>query len=140
METTRNHFFRPMKYVQEKPVGKWDTLVYNPCANGICIAGIDSFTCDCDTGWEGDLCDVNIDDCVDNPCGEKGACVDGIESFTCKCHPGWDGENCTNNIRCDPNPCQHGGSCRPTIDGSDFTCDCEGHWTGPLCTDGCRIK
>ena len=39
--------------------GEWNVIVKNlgPCgANGSCVDGIDSFTCECDAGWEGDLC------------------------------------------------------------------------------------
>ena len=110
------------------------------CLNGSsCIDQINGFTCNCLPGFDGEFCGNNIDDCAGDPC-KNGKCIDGIESYECKCNTGWVGRNCDRNIRCDPNPCQHGGLCRPTIDGSDFTCDCKGHWTGPLCTDGCRIK
>ena len=35
---------------------------------------MDSFSCDCVDGYEGDRCDVNHDDCLPNPCENGGGC------------------------------------------------------------------
>ena len=42
----------------------------------------------------GKKCEVNIDDCVDNPCKNGATCIDGIESYTCQCENGFTGESC----------------------------------------------
>ena len=34
-----------------------------PCKNGKCIDGIAMFTCECDKGYEGELCDIEINEC-----------------------------------------------------------------------------
>ena len=41
----------------------------------------EEFRCECLPGFGGDLCETNIDDCLNNPCGEFGTCMDLIDSF-----------------------------------------------------------
>ena len=43
-------------------------------------------------GFEGDKCQVNIDDCPGNQCQNGGTCVDGIDMYSCECIPGYIGE------------------------------------------------
>lgn len=56
--------------------------------------GIEGFTCVCAPGFEGAVCDVNIDDCVDEACQHGGTCVDGVEAFACTCVEPFYGELC----------------------------------------------
>ena len=105
----------------------------NRCRNGgSCIDGINTFTCDCPDGWEGEFCEVSTNDCADYPCQNNGICVDGLNSFTCICQPGWGGDNCEiNTDDCEPNRCKNGGNC---VDGTySFTCDCLDGWEGEFC-------
>ena len=37
--------------------------------------GINQFTCDCEAGWTGNICDINIDDCEPNPCLNGANCT-----------------------------------------------------------------
>ena len=77
----------------------------NPCVNGECIDGIAAFTCTCNAGWEGQLCDVNINECESNPC-VNGECIDEIAAFQCICHAGWEGTLCDVNLpNCISNQC-----------------------------------
>ena len=35
---------------------------------------INGYLCDCEAGWTGERCSVNIDDCATNPCQNGGTC------------------------------------------------------------------
>lgn len=60
------------------------------CDHGTCSAlGV----CECEPGFEGDTCSVDIDDCVDVDCGQ-GTCIDDVAGFACACEPGWEGDAC----------------------------------------------
>ena len=65
----------------------------NPCLNGTCIDEINMFSCECDGGWKGLLCD-KTDECFSNPCSTNGTCVDGEDMYMCVCNPGFEGVNC----------------------------------------------
>ena len=64
-----------------------------PCFNkGTCIDGINSYSCNCtDTGFEGQHCEINIDECMTNPCQNNAECNDLVNDYKCDCHPGYDG-------------------------------------------------
>lgn len=47
--------------------------------------------CVCPEGFEGDRCEINIDDCEDNDCENNSTCVDGINNYTCMCSPEYTG-------------------------------------------------
>lgn len=47
--------------------------------------------CVCPEGFEGDKCEINIDDCEDNDCENNSTCVDGINNYTCMCSPEYTG-------------------------------------------------
>jgi len=68
----------------------------DPCVNGSCNST--SNLCDCDVGYGGPTCSINIDDCVSDPCDpQHGKCVDGIGNYTCVCESGFEGVDCSNN-------------------------------------------
>jgi hypothetical protein len=73
-----------------------DCAGVNCSGNGLCVDGINSFSCDCSAGFEGQLCNLqrltsnNCSSSV-NPCdGPNGPCEDGPNSinYTCQCSPG----------------------------------------------------
>jgi Notch-like protein len=118
----------------------WDGICAN-CAQGkgvncteigtVCAGGLEA-ACTCADGFDGDWCDNNIDDCVEDACANGGVCVDGIASFTCDCAEGYEGAACEDNIDdCDPNPCANDGVCEDGV--ASFTCACVEGFEGTLC-------
>jgi len=100
-----------------------------PCKHGNCT-GIGSFSCDCDTGWSGDTCDQDVDECTGEPC-MHGTCVNSIGSFSCTCDTGWSGDTCDQDVdECTGTPCVH-GTCANNI--GSFSCDCDTGWEGDTC-------
>ncbi|ELU15120.1 hypothetical protein CAPTEDRAFT_228585 [Capitella teleta] len=72
------------------------------CVNGKCNA-VDG-TCDCDSGWEGEQCQTDIDGCANDPCFDAVPCTDlkaPQTGFECgECPDGFlgDGIICEENI------------------------------------------
>ena len=91
-------------------------------------------------------CDVDIDECISNPCLNEGVCTDSsisplvsYDAFSCACAPGWEGGVChpthpdlasihcaveggrcgMDVDECQSNPCRNGAAC---LDSTDF-CD-----------------
>ncbi|XP_041824165.1 cubilin [Melanotaenia boesemani] len=68
----------------------------NPCVNGQCVStsSAPGYICNCNSGWQGPICDQNINECSSNPCQNGGTCVDGVNGFTCTCTSQWTGPLC----------------------------------------------
>uniref|UniRef100_UPI0037E806A4 protein jagged-2b n=1 Tax=Semicossyphus pulcher TaxID=241346 RepID=UPI0037E806A4 len=106
----------------------------NVCGpRGRCISQpAGNFTCACDPGFSGVYCHENINDCINNPCGNGGTCIDGVNSFQCFCPDGWEGRLCDLNVNeCRHNPCKNGGRCVDLV--NDFYCECADKWKGKTC-------
>ena len=69
---------------------------FNSCnGNGVCVeVKGGGFICQCEPGWKGFNCSVNIDDCKPNPCANGAACIDGLLDYDCICTAGWTGKTC----------------------------------------------
>jgi len=66
----------------------------DPCQNqGTCTDIQNGYTCTCVPGFTGINCEVNFDDCSENPC-VHGMCMDLINSYKCTCETGYYGSNC----------------------------------------------
>ena len=64
-----------------------------------------------------------------SPCLNGGSCTG---PNTCSCVAGYSGATCATDIdECDPNPCQHGGTCTDGV--ASYTCACASGWTGDNC-------
>lgn len=57
-----------------------------------------SLRCECASGYQGQLCEVDIDECYPNPCENGATCVDGPGAYTCRCPPGFNGTRCETGI------------------------------------------
>ncbi|XP_056260248.1 protein crumbs homolog 2a [Seriola aureovittata] len=103
-----------------------------PCLNGAtCEDLFNKFGCACDSGWEGEQCETDTDDCVSQPC-VHGMCKDYLAGFECRCHQGFAGTLCDEDVdECEHHACEHGGTCQ---DGPNmYTCVCPKDYSGPLC-------
>lgn len=59
---------------------------------GTCTDMINGFKCSCAVGFTGSRCQINIDDCMSQPCRNNGICHDSIAGYTCECPPGYTGK------------------------------------------------
>lgn len=100
---------------------------------GSCVHKHDSYSCICPTGFTGDNCESDIDDCLINPCLNGGSCIDDVNSFRCSCVPGFVGSLCQANVDdCLTKPCSNGGTCHDLI--NDYRCDCRPGFAGKDCS------
>lgn len=126
---------------------EYDACVLNPCQNnGTCTLTSRSkheYICDCTAGFEGKVCEIDVDDCIGVICPEDKVCVDAVAGSECKCRDGYREPNCTLIVdHCAKKPCNN-GTC---IDLGDegYHCDCstDPGFTGPDCQsdiDECKV-
>jgi hypothetical protein len=113
----------------------------NPCQNsGVCNLDASGYTCDCPTGYDGFVCQFDIDACDPDPCQNTATCTSvipqgsNVATHTCDCPTGYTGTNCEEDINeCDPDPCQNGATCTEGI--GEYTCDCPTGYTGTNCEE-----
>ena len=98
----------------------------SPCENGAtCESQGDQFVCICGTGWTGELCTENIDECLDEPCQNGGGCTDEAPGYTCSCLNGWLGEHCDEDVdECALGAeCPEGSTCQNKPGSFECVCD-----------------
>lgn len=89
--------------------------------------------CSCRSGFTGQRCEININECASNPCANGSTCIDRINDYTCTCPPGYAGRRCDKPTdRCASHPCLNGGTCTIGAKGRP-TCTCPAHYSGPQC-------
>ncbi|VDN81915.1 unnamed protein product [Brugia pahangi] len=118
--------------------GKWrcvhDACIPNPCQhNASCTLVKDTFECACTSGFEGNLCENDIDECITTPCKNDAICVNSLGSFICLCKDGFRGTVCEESTLCDPNPCFNNGICS-IVDGL-YHCNCQPGFTSDRCQE-----
>ncbi|KAL0896197.1 hypothetical protein ABMA27_012140 [Loxostege sticticalis] len=100
---------------------------------GHCADVRNSYACACPPGYQGDYCQIDIDECADNQCQNGATCQDGVAAYTCLCPEGFDGEMCEHDIdECQSAPCLNGGTCSDHAGG--YSCACAAEWRGPRCS------
>ncbi|KAK3607491.1 hypothetical protein CHS0354_010303 [Potamilus streckersoni] len=107
----------------------------SPCLNGICVNLPGKYRCNCSIGYEGELCNLDVNECLQSPCKNGGYCINNIGSFFCNCSgTGYTNITCMDDIdECSvgTGPCQHEGSCINT--NGSYYCKCSREYSGPNC-------
>lgn len=68
----------------------WGPNCTTPCNCGVGASSCDPIVgCVCQQGWNGTLCDTNINECLTSPCNASQVCVDNPGSYTCTCSSGF---------------------------------------------------
>uniref|UniRef100_A0ABI7X4T3 Eyes shut homolog n=1 Tax=Felis catus TaxID=9685 RepID=A0ABI7X4T3_FELCA len=121
--------------------GKFCHQHYSPCDplsdpcrnNSTCLTLVDgNHYCVCREGFEGEHCEINVNECFSLPCQNYGDCEDGVNNFRCICRPGFSGPLCDlDTNECSSRPCKNDGTC---VDLSNrIMCICEPGYHGSLC-------
>lgn len=123
-----------------------DECVNNTCQFGsTCIDGINGYTCKCAPGYRGDMCQNEINECLELlPCQNGAICNDKVADYDCVCpefYQGkqYGGKNCTVELTvCENNLCENGATCKPYLvdeatNNQSYTCACLPGYTGDLC-------
>ena len=88
-----------------------DECLSNPCLNGVCLDRSDMYACECDDGYIGPHCDIEVNECHSHPFCGNGTCVDDWLSYTCSCNYGFTGSDCSIRLsdggRCTKRRCCH---------------------------------
>lgn len=87
------------------------------------------------SGFRGQNCEENINDCPGHLCQNGATCVDGIKNYTCLCPSTYMGRFCEQDVdECSQRPsvCQNGATCTNSVGG--YSCICVNGWTGPDCS------
>ncbi|XP_060725495.1 neurocan core protein [Tachysurus vachellii] len=87
--------------------GSEDSTAMDRCSclhGGTCLPHDEGFQCFCPQGYTGESCEIDVDDCLSNPCENGGTCIDKVDSFICLCLPSYSGDMCEK----DTEGCDHG--------------------------------
>ncbi|XP_067306556.1 protocadherin Fat 4 [Pseudorasbora parva] len=93
---------------------------------------VEIFNCSCPTGFTGDACEQDFDECTKGPCENGGNCYNNPGSYYCQCKEGFSGLHCnTVDNECQAVICLNGGTCWNRQGG--FICDCSPGYEGRFC-------
>ena len=101
------------------------------CNNDGTVSG--NCSCECsDTGYEGERCENDINECLTSPCSNNGTCQNNNGNYSCVCLMGFEGVNCgTDTNECNLFPCRNNATCVNTL--GNFYCNCLFGFDGNLC-------
>lgn len=61
-------------------------------------------------------CEVEIDECEEQPCQHGATCHDRVGLYTCECVSGYEGRDCELDIdECASGPCLNEGNCTDLV-------------------------
>ncbi|XP_041088485.1 protocadherin Fat 4 [Polyodon spathula] len=113
-------------------VGPDVTVLESPSVIFVTQKQLGTFTCSCPTGYMGGLCESDVDECLAEPCDNRGVCLNHAGGFSCNCTAGYSGPLCASDINeCDNDICQNGGTCLNLHGG--FQCTCNPGFIGKFC-------
>ncbi|XP_034244978.1 cubilin [Thrips palmi] len=149
--TQRNSVNRRLRAVERRLRTLERTLMTNECASNPCMHGgacedvYNGFICRCPAGWEGTVCELDVDECArllgtDLGCQNEAVCVNTPGSYRCNCKAGFFGTHCmqqsyscaAGNDLCGNGVCVQKGA-------SDFSCICSQGWRQDPATRACTV-
>ncbi|KAI4883877.1 hypothetical protein NFI96_025812, partial [Prochilodus magdalenae] len=107
-------------------VAGYRTLCVIPFKACSCLS---TCSCQCDHGYTGVHCELNIDHCLGHRCSEHGVCLDQRHNYTCRCTPGYEGALCEiESDECRSSPCANGATCVDSV--ANYWCLCASGFEG----------
>ena len=123
-------------YCKSNPCNLNNTI--GRCKDG--AGGIDSYTCDCISGYDPPNCDIETNECSPNPCNDNGtsSCTDLFDDFQCNCIAGYTGKLCEIDIDdCNHTYCLNNATCNDLVDG--YICECVLPYWGEHCENNVTV-
>jgi len=105
--------------------------------NGKCVIQNGISSCNCfGTGYEGNFCEIQKEDCRINGCG-IGRCITFPQNDTAYCNcfgTGYEGKFCEIQKDCRTKPCLNDGKCDINYEEDSAKCICEDEYKGETCS------
>eukprot|EP01046_Picozoa_sp_COSAG06_P098863 COSAG06_NODE_44960_length_358_cov_26.791506_1_plen_119_part_11 len=105
-------------------------LCGDSCVPHLRLVAIDDYACGCTAGYEGDSCELDLDECESNPC------VNGLCLESSSCGAEYSDDACGGLVGFLPVPCRDGVdcmSCLPRVPIDNYMCRCDDGWGGREC-------